>query len=156
MDPSRHNFPMRRIAHAATLLLGLLFAAWAFTFELGSISQVGPGLWPFIAACTMVLGSVYTIVRERSDEDYEPITRNARQIGVALVLLAVSTAVFSVAGLTIAVSILLFLWLLLLGRETLKTTILVTAGGVVVIYVVFDLLLGIPFPEDVVLDLIGI
>lgn len=147
---------MRRIAHAATLLLGLLFAAWAFTFGLGSVSQAGPGLWPFIGACTMVLGSVYTIVRERSDEGYDPITRNVRQIGIALVLLTVSTIAFSVAGLTIAVAILLLSWLLLLGRETLKTAILVTVGGVASIYVVFDLLLGIPFPTDVVLDSIGI
>lgn len=156
MESISQKFPTRRIAHAIALLLGLILAAWAFSLGLGSVSRPGPGLWPFMGACTMALSAIYLIFRERSDGNYESFTWSAHRVGIALVLLAISAMAFALMGLIIAATILLLSWLVILGRETLKTALLVTAVGVFVTYLVFGLFLGIPFPDDIVLDLIGV
>lgn len=104
----------------------------------------------------MALSAIYLIFRERSDGNYESFTWSAHRVGIALVLLAISAMAFALMGLIIAATILLLSWLVILGRETLKTALLVTAVGVFVTYLVFGLFLGIPFPDDIVLDLIGV
>lgn len=150
------RLPLRRVSHATTLTASIAFAAWAFSFGIGTFGRPGPGMWPFAGAMIMVLGSAYLIIRERSDSDYEKFTASARKVLVALALLIVAAAAFNLLGLTIASAFLLLSWMTILGRESLKVAALVTVGSVVVIYLVFDQFLGIPFPRDVVLDSIGI
>lgn len=156
MESLMDRLPLRQLSHATTLVVGLVFAAWAFSFGIGTFSRPGPGMWPFAGATIMVLGSLYLILRERSDADYEKFTLSARNVLIALALLAISAIAFNLLGLTIAAALLLLSWMLILGKESFKVALLVTIGSVVVIYFVFGQFLGIPFPPDVVLDSIGI
>lgn len=77
----------------------------------------------------------------------------------AVASLTVFIVVFKMAGFLLPAVLMLILWLRVFGRESWRSTITLALAGPATLFVIFDQLLGLPFPNDLVLhalSLIGI
>lgn len=147
----------RRITHIFCLVISVLFTVYAFQFDVGTASKPGPGMWPAAGALLMLVCSLVLLFKEREDVDYEASSmKGLMSLLVAMAILALGAAIFAVAGMVISIFFVVFCWLMVLGGEPLWLSAAVSAGVVIVVYLVFDMALGIPFPQDVILNLLGL
>ncbi len=139
-----------------TLVVGVLFMASAYQLSLSLPMQSGPGpgLWPFLVSGVMVASSVVVLFTDRS-ENYERFTGRIKVIGLGLASLVVFIVAFAFLGFILPGFLTLAFWLRYLGGESWRTTLLLSVLFTAVFYVLFVLLLGVPFPDDVVSILWG-
>ena len=133
-----------RLGSIVALVVSVYFVVSAYQLSLGSLTQPRPGLWPFLVGLVMTVSSVALFFTDNR-EDYERFTGRFRFIILGLL----SLGAFIVAFLTFV------FWLRFLGEEpwgrALGLAVLFTA----LFYILFVLLLGVPFPDDVVARLWG-
>lgn len=138
-----------RLGGVVPLLLGIFGLVYSYTLGLGDPSQPGPGFWPFIASFAIVVASIALLITERSGEQYEPLTARARFIGYGVVSIVAFIVVFQLLGFIIPALLLFVFWLRFLGGETWGMTVLLSVLFTAGFYILFDQLLGVPFPQDV-------
>lgn len=146
---------MYRLGAAVPLALGALALVLAYRLSLRDFTDPGPGLWPFITALVVVMSAVAVLVTERDGRDYESFSRAARDIGLGLVSLLVFIALFEQIGFLIPSFLLLVFWLRVLGRESWTLTLAIAVASTAAFYVVFATLLGVPFPPDILVTILG-
>lgn len=143
----------KHLYRIAPLLL-LLFGVWAMLqardLSLGELSAPGPGLWPFIVAGLLALTAAVLLVVDDPD-DYEPFTRGALGIVAGLVSLGVFILLFQEIGFVVPAFLMLVLWLRLFAREPWRWTLPLAVVGAVGFQLLFVEVLGVPFPDDVLL-----
>lgn len=144
----------RRIARwsavAVLAAVGVVAIILSIGYGLGTGIRPGPGLWPFIAAVIM-LGSTVVVAVTDTLEDYEPWGTESVRTLVALVSLVVFAALFSLLGFTIPALLLMLLWLRMFGRMRWWTAALLAAAGAIVLFLLFDVVLGVPLPRDLLM-----
>ena len=141
---------MYRLGGVIPLLLGVFAVIYSYTLGLGSPAQPGPGFWPFIASLAIVGASIALLITERSGEQYEPLTARARFIGYGVVSIVAFILLFQLLGFIIPALLLFIFWLRFLGDESWGMTALLSVLFTAGFYILFDQLLGVPFPQDVV------
>ena len=134
-----------RVAGLAALAVGVAAALGAVHLGVGSLTDPGPGLWPLVVSAVLVIAGA--IVAIRPGEGGEPIGRDAWAVVVACLTLFVYTAVIADVGFELPTIALLALWMRLFGGEPWRTTVTVSVGVTVVVYVVFILALGVALPH---------
>lgn len=143
----------KHLYRIAPLLL-LVFGVWAMLqardLSLGELSAPGPGLWPFIVAGLLALTAAVLLVVDDPD-DYEPFTRGALGIVAGLVSLGVFILLFQEIGFVVPAFLMLVLWLRLFAREPWRWTLPLAVVGAVGFQLLFVEVLGVPFPDDVLL-----
>ncbi len=144
-----------RFGGVATLVIGVFGSLYSYLLGLGNPATPGPGFWPFIASLVVVGSSGVLLFTERSGEDYERFTARARFIGYGVVSVAVFILLYQALGFIIPALLTFLFWLKFLGGESWVVSgvlaVLFTAG----FYVLFGLVLAVPFPDDVVAALWG-
>ena len=133
------------------LLLGLYAMYEAYDLSLGELSNPGPGLWPFIVSA-VVVGTAAALLFTDDPDDYETWTRGTLSIVGGLVSLGVFILLFQAIGFLVPAVLMLLLWLRLFAQEPWKWAVPLAFGGAVVLYLIFDTALGVPFPEGVIVD----
>lgn len=128
------------------LALGIAALALSLRLELGSLSEPGPGLWPLVVSTVLIVGSLGVL--RTANGSAEPLTRQAVPILAALAALGVFVAAFSVVGFTVPAFALLVFWLRWISREGWTVTLAVACGATAALYVLFAVVLGVPFPAD--------
>lgn len=140
---------MYRLGGVVPLLFGIFSIVYSYTLGLGEPARPGPGFWPFIASCAIVVASIALLLTEHSSEQYERLTARARFIAYGVASIVGFILVFQLLGFIIPALLLFVFWLRFLGGESWVITgllsVLFTAG----FYVLFDQLLGVPFPQDI-------
>lgn len=143
---------MRSVRHVATGGIPLLFgvaAAWAsLQLPVGSLTKPGPGMWPLVVSVVLIAGALLVLVGTETEQ--EPFSRQSLSIVAALVLLALFTTLFSLVGFVLPATLMLAVWLRYISKESWKVTLATTIPVVVVLYVLFSFLLGVPFPFDII------
>lgn len=138
-----------RLGGVVPLLLGIFGMVYSYTLDLGEPAQPGPGFWPFVASCVIVVASIALLLTEHTSEQYERLTRRAQYIGYGVASVVVFILLFQLLGFIIPALLLFVFWLRFLGGESWRMTgllsVLFTAG----FYILFDQLLAVPFPADV-------
>src|SRR5690606_14488844 len=70
------------------MIIGLAFTVTAYSYSLGSIRNIGPGMMPFLIGICLMVGPVFVILRSRY-ETFEPVAipllRTAAIIGGVIV-----------------------------------------------------------------------
>ncbi len=136
-------------------MIGVFGSLYSYLLGLGNPATPGPGFWPFIASLVVVGSSGVLLFTERSGEDYERFTARARFIGYGVVSVAVFILLYQALGFIIPALLTFLFWLKFLGGESWVVSgvlaVLFTAG----FYVLFGLVLAVPFPDDVVAALWG-
>jgi lysylphosphatidylglycerol synthetase-like protein (DUF2156 family) len=143
-----HAGPISQVAAAlVALVVGVLGAIGSLALGLGRLTQPGPGLWPFAISVVIVVLSVVLLVTGRGLEDTERFSKSSLLTAVALVTLVALAALLPVIGFEIPSLLLVFVWLRWLGRESWRSSIVISIVTVAAFYVLFVVLLQIPLPR---------
>jgi putative tricarboxylic transport membrane protein len=145
---------LHRISPLLVLAVGIAALVGAVGLSLGSLTAPGPGLWPFVVAL-LLAGTALVLVVVDDPEDYEPFTGGSARIAGGLAGLAVFVAAFEVVGFLLPAFLMLLLWLRVFGREPWGWALGLAVAGSVGLYLLFDTVLGVRFPDDVVSGLVG-
>lgn len=143
-----------RIGPLLVLAVGVGALVGAVGLSLGELTAPGPGLWPFVVAL-LLTGTALVLLVVDDPEDYEPWTRGTVRIVGGLAGLAVFVVAFEVIGFLLPAFLMLLLWLRVFGRESWRWALGLALAGSVGMYLLFDTVLGVPFPDDVVAGLVG-
>lgn len=144
----------RRIARwgavAVLVAVGVVAIILSLGYGLGTGIRPGPGLWPFIASVIM-LGSTAVVAITDTLEEYEPWGTETVRTLVALGSLVVFAVLFTMLGFTVPALLLMLLWLRMFGRMRWWTAVLLAAGGAIALFMLFDVVLGVPLPRDLLM-----
>jgi putative tricarboxylic transport membrane protein len=145
---------LHRIGPLLVLAVGVGALVGAVGLALGELTAPGPGLWPFIVAL-LLTGTALVLVVIDDPADYEAWTGGTARIAGGLAGLAVFIAAFEAIGFLLPAFLMLLLWLRVFGHESWRWALGLALAGSVGIYLLFDQALGVPFPDDVVAELMG-
>jgi putative tricarboxylic transport membrane protein len=134
-----------RVAGLLAVAVGIAVAFGARDLGVGSLTDPGPGLWPLVVSAVLVITGA--VVAARPGDDAEAIGRDAWTVVVACVTLVAYTAVIRVVGFELPTIALLAMWMRVFGGEPWRTTVAVSVGVTVVVYLVFILALGVALPH---------
>jgi putative tricarboxylic transport membrane protein len=140
----------RRIAPLILLALGLGAASGSWQLKLGTLHQPAPGLWPFIISLAIILSAAALLVWP-GDEPREAWGRKSLLVAAGIASLCAFVVLFELIGFFVPAVLMLLLWLRVFGRESWRWTAVFAVAGPAVLYVIFDRLLGVPFPADLAL-----
>ncbi|TYB59494.1 tripartite tricarboxylate transporter TctB family protein [Nonomuraea sp. PA05] len=150
LDEARppHAGPISQIAAAVvTLAVGVFGAVGSYALGLGKLTQPGPGLWPFAISVVIIVLSAVLLVTGRNLQDTERFSRSSLLTAVGLVTLVGLAALLPVIGFEIPSLLLMFIWLRFLGKESWRSSIVISICAVAAFYVLFVVLLQIPLPR---------
>lgn len=143
---------VHRLGPLVPLLLGVYALVASYRLSLGELTSPGPGLWPFMVAILITVTSAILLVVDDPD-DYEGWTRGTLTIVGGLVSLGVFVALFQAIGFLVPAVLMLLLWLKIFADEPWRWAVPLAFGGAVTLYLIFVELLGVPFPDGVLLSL---
>jgi putative tricarboxylic transport membrane protein len=145
---------VHRVAPLVVLAIGVGALVGAVGLSLGGLTAPGPGLWPFIVAL-LLTGTALVLVVVDDPADYEPWTGGTARIVGGLAGLAVFVAAFDAVGFLLPAFLMLLVWLRVFASESWRWSLGLALAGSVGMYLLFDEVLGVPFPDDVVAGLVG-
>ena len=155
-DPASPAYGIRgrRIARWSSVLVlivvGVVAIVLSVGYGLGTGVRPGPGLWPFIASVVMIGATVVVAITDTLD-DYEPWGTDSLRTLVALGSLVAFAVLFTLLGFTLPAMLLMLLWLRMFGRMRWWTAALLAAGGAIALFMLFDVVLGVPLPRDLLM-----
>lgn len=127
---------------------------YSYDLSLGGLTNPGPGLWPFLIGLVIVLCSVVLLTTEHDSSDYERFSARSRFTGIGFLSLGVFVLLFARVGFVIPSLLTMVFWLRILGEESWRTTLMISVICTVGFYVLFVPVLGVPFPEDLLVSLV--
>ncbi|MEV0383828.1 tripartite tricarboxylate transporter TctB family protein [Nonomuraea sp. NPDC050643] len=143
-----HAGPISQIGAAlVALAVGVFGAVGSYALGLGRLTAPGPGLWPFAVSVVIVVLSAVLVVTGRGLQDTERFSRASLQTVVGVVTLVALAALLPVIGFEIPSLLLMFVWLRWLGKESWRSSIVISIGAVAAFYLLFVVLLQIPLPR---------
>jgi putative tricarboxylic transport membrane protein len=144
----------RRVARWAAVAMlaavGVGAIVLSIGFGLGTGPRPGPGLWPFVAAVLM-LGATAVVAITDTLEDYEPWGTESVRTLIALASLVVFAVLFTLLGFTVSAILLMLLWLRMFGQMRWLQAGLLAVGGAIALFMLFDVVLGVPMPRDLLM-----
>lgn len=135
------------VAAAVGLALGVAGAALSWGYGLGTPSAPGPGLWPFLVSLVVAVLSAVLLLTGRRLTDSEAFSRASLIPLVAVLTFLALGLLMPVIGFEVPSLLLCVVWLKLLGRESWRTTAVVSVVTVAAFYALFILLLQVPIPR---------
>lgn len=152
-SPDRSIRDHRRAHVALTVGLAALTAlgtasAWeAWRLGVWTAGQPGPGLWPMLVSVALLVAVIEAFRQERHRQPEKlPDTSWRRELAVFASLLVYIIA-FAYLGPSIPTAALLLGWLKGLAAESWPLSVTLALTGAAAIYVVFSILLRVPFPS---------
>lgn len=134
-----------RVGAVTVIVFGVCAAVASYRLSLGSLSEPGSGLWPFLVSAVAVFAGVVLVFEDTSD-DYEPWTRNKLRIVAAFAALGLFIVLFGLVSFVVPAFAFLLLWLRYFADEPWKLAIILAFVGAIAVYLIFGVLLGVPFP----------
>ena len=143
-----HAGPLAQVAAAlVTLAVGLAGIALSLGFGLGTLTQPGPGLWPFVISVAVTALSLAQLAFGRRAEDTEVFTRSSALTGLGVLTLVGLAALLPVIGFEVPSLLVMVIWLRFLGGESWRSTAVISVVTVAAFYALFVLALSIPLPR---------
>lgn len=140
----------RWTAVAVLIAVGVGAMIMSVGYGLGTGIRPGPGLWPFLAAALMVGATVVVAITD-TIEEYEPWGTESVRTLIALASLVVFATLFTFMGFTVPAVLLMFLWLRMFGQLRRLTAAGLALVGAVALFMLFDVVLGVPMPRDLLM-----
>jgi putative tricarboxylic transport membrane protein len=143
-----------RLGSIVALAVSVFFVVSAYQLSLGSLTEPRPGLWPFLVGLVMAASSVALFFTDDRG-DYPRFTGRFRFIILGLLSLAAFIVAFAFLGFILPGFLTFVFWLRFLGEEPWGRALGLAALFTALFYILFVLLLRVPFPDDVVAMLWG-
>lgn len=118
-----------------------------FRYGLGSLSEPGPGLWPFAVSVIVAVLSAVLLVTGRGLTDSEAFTRSSLLAVAGMVTFVVFGVLLPLTGFEIPALALCVIWLRFLGGESWRNTVVISVVTVAAFYFLFLYGLRIPLPH---------
>ncbi|MET9684123.1 tripartite tricarboxylate transporter TctB family protein [Streptomyces coeruleorubidus] len=135
------------VTATVVVVLGGAALAGALNLGIGSPSKPGPGTWPALVSAALIILGVFLAAAARRMDDAEQFTRTSFLVIVAVGTMVAYVAVISVIGFEIPTALLAFFWLRILGRESWRTSIVVSLGATCALYALFVGALKVTIPH---------
>ncbi len=147
-DRPPHAGPWSQLGAAVvTGAIGAAGLLGSLGLGLGQLTAPGPGLWPFVVSVVITTLSMVLALTGRHGTDTERFSRASVTTAVAVLTLVLLGVALPLIGFEIPSLLLTFVWLRFLGKESWRSSIVISVGTVVAFYVLFVLLLQIPLPR---------
>jgi putative tricarboxylic transport membrane protein len=127
--------------------IGIGGAVLSAGYGLGSLSEPGPGLWPFVVSVLITTMSVVLLLVGRGLTDAEAFTRSSVLPAVGVVTFVAFGLLMPVTGFEIPALALCVIWLKFLGGESWRNTLVISVVTVAAFYLLFLYGLRIPLPH---------
>ncbi|XVU22853.1 tripartite tricarboxylate transporter TctB family protein [Actinoplanes sp. CA-054009] len=128
---------------AIVVLVGAAALAGSLRLGVGTPAAPGPGTWPFLVSVVLIVLGLVLAFR-RSEERF---TRPGLPVLSAVAGMAVYVAVVGVIGFEIPTALLAFGWLRWIGRESWRTSAIVSLSVTVAFYALFVGALSVSIPH---------
>jgi Tripartite tricarboxylate transporter TctB family len=135
------------VTAAVVVVLGGAALAGALNLGIGSPSKPGPGTWPALVSAALIILGVLLAAAARRTDDAEQFTRTSFLVIVAVGTMVAYVAVIGVIGFEIPTALLAFFWLRILGRESRRTSIVVSLAATCAFYALFVGALKVTIPH---------
>jgi len=135
------------ISALVALTIGVVGAALAYDYGLGTLRRPGAGLWPFVVCLLVIVLSLTLLVAGRHLTDSEAFTRSSLLPLAGIATFIGIGALLPVIGFEIPSLLLCAIWLRFLGGESWRSTIVVSVATVATFYFLFLYGLRIPLPH---------
>lgn len=143
-----HAGPTSQVAAALVMLaIGIAGLVLSYGYGLGQLTAPGPGLWPFAISVLITGLSAALIVTGRHGTDTEQFSKASILPAVGIVTFVALAALMPLIGFEIPALLLCVVWLRFLGRESWRSTAVVSLVTVAAFYVLFIVLLQVPLPH---------
>jgi hypothetical protein len=135
------------VAAVVGIVVGIGAAVLANGYGLGSLRQPGPGLWPFVVGVVITVLSVLLLLLGRRLTDSEAFTRSSVLAAAGAVTFVGFGLLMPLVGFEIPALVLCVIWLRFLGRESWRSTAIVSVVTTTAFYFLFLYGLRIPLPH---------
>jgi hypothetical protein len=129
------------------IAIGVAGAVLSYGYGLGSLTEPGAGLWPFIVSVVIAVMSAVLLFVGRGLADSEAFTRSSVLPLIGVVTFIAFGVLMPVTGFEIPALVLCVTWLRFLGGESWRNTIVISVVTTAVFYFLFLYGLRIPLPH---------
>jgi hypothetical protein len=131
----------------AVVGLGVAALLGSLALGVGSARTPGTGTWPLMVSIALVVLGLGLLALTGRTRDAERFSGASWLVLAGLVTMIAFVAVVGVIGFEIPATLLMFVWLRFLGRESWRMSIITSLATVVAFYIVFVGLLAVPIPH---------
>lgn len=147
-DRPPHAGPLSQVAAAVvTGAIGVVGIVMSLRLGLGKLTDPAPGMWPFAISVVITVLSLALAFTGRHMTDTEKFSGASVMTGIGVLTLVLLAALMPLIGFEIPSLLVTFVWLRFLGKETWRSSVVVSITTVVAFYVLFVVLLSIPLPR---------
>lgn len=154
-NPREHSASRHTVAARAPFVVALICAAYfgygAVQLGVGGFTDPGPGLWPLGISIVLALCCMIGLVVP--DTDVEGFGRRLLRPAMGIAVLALFILLFERVGLILTGLIVLLFWFKILAKESWKVAGPLAVATTGVAYVLFVVVLGAVFPDDLIASL---
>lgn len=140
---------MNRLDRIISLSIALFAGFWAyqgwFTYGFWEGNTPGAGFLPFIIGVITALLAIVGFFKN-GPPSFKVEKKNFIPVIGALLMIAS----ISVLGMILSVLLFIILWLLFVEKFTIKRASILGVSTTLVIYVIFDTVLKVPFPKGII------
>ena len=146
------NILQDRVASIVFFILSVYVILDSITYSLGNLHNPGPGFVPFFLGIVMALLTVISFWIPDKRENKTAFWNNRRKgknIFFIILGLVIYVLLINILGFYIESFLLMVYLMRLSGESEYKRIVLISIPTIVVVYIVFDKLLIIPFPRGI-------
>jgi putative tricarboxylic transport membrane protein len=128
------------------VILGGATLAGSLSLGVGSPAAPGPGTWPAVVSAVLIVLGLVLAARARRTDDAERFTRSGLLVLAAVASMAGFVAAVGTIGFELPTAVLALVWLRFLGRESWRTSVVVSLAVTAALYLIFVGALGVTIP----------
>jgi len=149
---SRRRIDSTRLWHIGVplmpIILGLFGSLMSGQLGVWDETRPGPGFYPLLASLIIIGTGVSLSLRRNPGEVEAGLPKEASRVLLGVCVLLVYAVAFTLLGVVTTSFITCLLWLKLLARMPWRSSLLISAGASVAIYLLFVRVLQLPLPLD--------
>jgi hypothetical protein len=148
-NESRSGFLLKRdhVAGGVFIVAGAIVFALSGDLPFGTLASPGAGMMPKLVLALLIgFGALLTVRAGESPPLAEIAWGDFRHAATVMAVAAIATALYTVIGFVLSVSVLLFTLLCLVERRPFWRALIVSIGVTVGSYLLFNTLLKSPLP----------
>lgn len=138
---------MTRVAAFVTLVMGSVSVAGSVGLGIGPFSNPRPGNWPLVIGIGIVAMSLFVFLAASKLPLPERLDRNSWRVMVALVTLLAFAGLVEVVGFELLCVLIIAIWMRFFGKESWRTTVVVSILTTATFYLIFVVALSVPIPH---------